>query len=412
VKSIRYGSATLEKYLTTRTQSRPERLIKKVAKIVEDVRVGGDAALLKYTRKFDRVALQPRELQVCEEEINACYQNIKPEFAAALRVAVENVRTYYKSKIVKSLKVRTEDGVRLSEHIRPMKTVGVYVPSGTVPLVSTVYMTVIPAQAAGVQNIYIVTPPGPDGRVDPHILAVANLLKVNAVYKAGGAQAVAAMAFGTKTIPQADKIIGPGNQYVAEAKRQVFGYCDIDMIAGPTELVVIANEHSDPEYVAADLLAQSEHHGGSSILITTSKRLAKQMARLPIRGFIVRVKNLDQGVELSNRIAPEHLEIMVKSPERLLRRVENAGAVFLGPYSPTAVGDYVAGPSHVLPTNGSARFFSGLGVQDFLKNTHVISYSRKALERVRSSAEYIANLEGLKKHYESIKVRFEPTRNF
>lgn len=412
MKSIRYGSGTLEKYLTTRTQSRPERLIKKVAKIVEDVRVGGDAALLRYTRKFDRVNLQLRELQVSEDEINACYQNIKPEFASALRVAVENVRTYYKSKIVKSLKVRTEDGVRLSEHIRPMKTVGVYVPSGTVPLVSTVYMTVIPAQAAGVQNIYIVTPPGPDGRVDPHILAVANLLKVNAVYKAGGAQAVAAMAFGTKTIPQADKIIGPGNQYVAEAKRQVFGYCDIDMIAGPTELVVIANEHSDPEYVAADLLAQSEHHGGSSILITTSKRLAKQMARLPIRGFIVRVKNLDQGVELSNRIAPEHLEIMVKSPERLLRRVENAGAVFLGPYSPTAVGDYVAGPSHVLPTNGTARFFSGLGVQDFLKNTHVISYSRKALERVRSSAEYIANLEGLKKHYESIKVRFEPTRNF
>lgn len=409
MKMIRFGSVTLEKYLTTRTQNRPERLIKKVARIVEDVRIGGDTALLKYTRKFDRVKLLPRDLQVSEEEINSCYQNIKPEFAAALRVAVENVRTYYKSKIVKSLKVRTDDGVRLSERIRPMNTVGVYVPSGTVPLVSTVYMTVIPAQAAGVKNIYITTPPGPDGRVDPHILAVANLLKVSAIYKAGGAQAVAAMAFGTKTIPQADKIIGPGNQYVAEAKRQVFGYCDIDMIAGPTELVVIANEHTDPQFVAADLMAQSEHHGGSSILITTSKRLAKQMARLPIRGFIVRVKNLEQGVALSNRIAPEHLEIMVKRPERLLRGVENAGAVFLGPYSPTAVGDYVAGPSHVLPTNGSARFFSGLGVQDFLKNTHVISYSRKALERVRSSAEYIANLEGLKKHYESIKVRFEPT---
>lgn len=408
MKTIRFGTKSLEKYLSTRTQNRPERLIKKVAQIVEDVRLGGDAALLRYTRKFDRVNLQPRELQVSEDEINACYQNIKPEFASALRVAVENVRTYYKSKIVKSLKVRTEDGVRLSEHIRPMKTVGVYVPSGQVPLVSTVYMTVIPAQAAGVQNIYIVTPPNAHKCVDPHILAVANLLKVNAVYKAGGAQAVAAMAFGTKTIPQADKIIGPGNQYVAEAKRQVFGYCDIDMIAGPTELVVIANEHSDPQFVAADLLAQSEHHGGSSILITTSKRLAKQMAKLPIRGFIVRVRNLEQGIELSNRIAPEHLEIMVKRPERLLRYVENAGAVFLGPYSPTAVGDYIAGPSHVLPTNGTARFFSGLGVQDFLKNTHVISYSRKALEKVRQPAEYIANLEGLKKHYESIKVRFEP----
>lgn len=408
MKTIRFGSKSLEKYLTTRTQNRPERLITKVARIVEDVRVGGDTALLRYTRKFDRVKLLPKELQVSEDEINACYQNIKPEFASALRVAVENVRNYYKSKIVKSLKVRTEDGVRLSEHIRPMKTVGVYVPSGTVPLVSTVYMTVIPAQAAGVQNIYIVTPPNAHKSVDPHILAVANLLKVNAVYKAGGAQAVAAMAFGTKTIPQADKIIGPGNQYVAEAKRQVFGYCDIDMIAGPTELVVIANEHTDPEFVAADLMAQSEHHGGSSILITTSKRLAKHIARLPIRGFIVRVKNLEQGIALSNRIAPEHLEIMVKRPERLMRYVENAGAVFLGPYSPTAVGDYIAGPSHVLPTNGTARFFSGLGVQDFLKNTHVISYSRKALEKVRQPAEYIANLEGLKKHSDSIKVRFEP----
>jgi histidinol dehydrogenase len=407
MKIIRYGSASLDKYLNTRTQNRPDRLVQKVGRIVEDVRQNGDTALIKYTRKFDRVRLTPRDLQVSEDEINACYQNIKPEFFTALKVAVENVRTYYKSKIVKSLKVRGQDGVRLSEHIRPMNTVGVYVPSGTVPLVSTVYMTVVPAQAAGVKNIYIVTPPGPNKAVDPHILAVANLLKVSGVYKAGGAQAVAAMAFGTKTIPRADKIIGPGNQYVAEAKRQVFGYCDIDMIAGPTELVVIANEHSDPQYVAADMMAQSEHHGGSSILITTSKRLAKQIAKLKIRGFIARVKNLEQGIELSNRIAPEHLEIMVKRPERLLRFVENAGAVFLGPYSPTAIGDYVAGPSHVLPTNGTARFFSGLGVQDFLKNTHVISYSRKALEKVRQPAEYIANLEGLKKHYESIKIRFE-----
>jgi len=406
MKSIRYGSRALNRCLT-RDAMRSKRVVEKVASILDDVKQGGDNALLRYTRKFDRVTLTPKEMLVSEDEINACYQNIKPDFISSLKVAIENVRRFYKKKIRKSVNVR-EDGVFLAERVRPLENVGVYVPSGTVPLISTVYMTVLPAQAAGVENIYLVTPPNQYGTVDPHILAAANLLKVNTIFKAGGAQAIAAMAFGTKTIPRMDKIVGPGNQYVAEAKRQVFGHCDIDMIAGPTELVILANDFADPSYVAADLLAQSEHKMGISILITTSKRLVKFVKKLQVRGYIVKVKNLSQGIDLINKIAPEHLEIMVKRPERILKYIKNAGAIFLGPYSPTAVGDYIAGPSHVLPTNGSARFFSGLGVRDFLKTSHVISYSRKALEKVRQPAEYLASLEGLKKHGESIRVRFEP----
>ncbi|MEI8345110.1 MAG: histidinol dehydrogenase, partial [Candidatus Omnitrophota bacterium] len=240
-----------------------------------------------------------------------------------------------------------------------------------------------------------------------HILVVANLLKVDGVFKAGGAQAIAAFAFGTKSIPRVDKIIGPGNAYVSEAKRQVYGYCDIDMIAGPTEVVILADDYSDPEYIAADLMAQSEHHMGTAILVTTSKRLAANMKKCPARGYILRVKNLKQAAEVINHIAPEHLEIMVKNPQRVLRDIRHAGAVFIGNYSPTAVGDYVAGPSHVLPTNGTARFFSGISTQDFFKSTHVISFSKKALERVRGPVEYLAALEGLVKHKESVSVRFE-----
>ena len=250
--------------------------------------------------------------------------------------------------------------------------------------------------AAGVQNVYLVTPPNKYKSVDPHILAAANLLKVKHIFKAGGAQAISAMAFGTKTIPRADKIVGPGNMYVAEAKRQVFGFCDIDMIAGPTELAILANNHADPAFVAADLMAQSEHEGGVSFLITTSRRLAKTIRKISAHGYIIKVKNLSQGVDLINELAPEHLQIMVKRPQPVLKSIKNAGAIFLGPYTPTAVGDYVAGPSHVLPTNGTARFFSGLGVSDFLKTSHVISYTRKALEKIRKPAEYLASLEGLK----------------
>ena len=405
MRIIRYGSPKLHT-LIARNTGRRKQVVDKVARIIEDVRANGDQALIRYTRKFDRVKLAAKDLKVSEDEINACYQSIKPEFISSLKVAIENVTRFYAHRTRKPFKMNGEDGVMLTERVRPLESVGIYVPAGQVPLISTVYMTVIPAQAAGVENIYIVTPPNKFKSVDPHILVAANLLKVKHIYKVGGAQAIAALAFGTKTIPRVDKIIGPGNMYVAEAKRQVFGFCDIEMIAGPTELAVLANHHSDPALVAADIMAQSEHDGGISFLITTSRRLANATRKVPARGFIVKVKNLSQGIELVNQIAPEHLQIMVKRPERILKLIRNAGAVFLGPYTPTAVGDYVAGPSHVLPTNGSARFFSGLGVSDFLKTTHVVSYSRKALERVRQPAEYLAGLEGLKRHQESIKARF------
>jgi histidinol dehydrogenase len=269
-------------------------------------------------------------------------------------------------------------------------------------------MTVLPAKLAGVKKIALISPPDKSGQINPHILVVADLLKVDEIYRAGGAQGIAALAYGTKTIPRVDKIVGPGNIYVNEAKRQVFGTVDIDMIAGPTELVIIANRFSNPKFIIADLRAQAEHAKGLAILITNSKSLAREVkSQLDgENGYIVLTKNLDQAVEISNRIAPEHLEILVQDPKRLLKGIKNAGAIFLGPYSPTAVGDYIAGPSHVLPTQGTARFFSGLSVFDFVKSSHIISYSKKSLEKVREPLEKIAGIEGLQKHLDSVKARF------
>ncbi len=396
--------------LFNRFVTRNPRVEEKVRKILLDVKHDGDEAIIRYTRKFDKVKLTARDLQVSESEINGAYQNIDPNFVSTLKVAVENVSRFYKKQIKRSWKTISEDGVVLGEKIRPLESVGVYIPSGTVPLPSTVYMTVLPAKLAGVEKIYLITPPNKFKSVDPHILVVANLLKVDGIFKAGGAQAIGALAFGTKSIPRVDKIIGPGNSYVAEAKRQVFGYCDIDMVAGPTEVVILANDHADPDFVAADLMSQAEHHMGTAILVTTSKRLAKVIKKVPARGWIVLVKNLKQGVDVVNQIAPEHVQVMVKNPQRILKDIKHAGAVFIGNYTPVAVGDYIAGPSHVLPTNGTARFFSGLTLHDFLKSTHVISYSRKALERVKAPVEYLANLEGLPKHMESVRIRFEKNK--
>jgi histidinol dehydrogenase len=409
VKVIKPSSKKFQSLFTRFTVRNP-RVEEKVRRILGDVKTGGDEAVIRYTRKFDRVKLTAKELRVTEAEISGAYQNISPDFVSSLKVAVENVSQYYKRQKMRSWKMTTDDGVVLGERIRPLESVGVYVPSGTVPLPSTVYMTVLPAKLAGVEKVYLITPPNKFKSVDPHILVVANLLKVDGIFKAGGAQAIGAFAFGTKTIPRVDKIIGPGNAYVAEAKRQVFGYCDIDMVAGPTELVILGDDHSDPEFVAADLLAQSEHHMGTSILVTTSKRLAKAIRKVTARGYIVVVKNLKQGADVVNQIAPEHLEILVKSPQRILKDVKHAGAIFIGPYTPTAVGDYIAGPSHVLPTNGTARFFSGICLANFLKSTHVISYNRKALEKVKAPIEHLATLEGLVRHMESVKVRFDKTR--
>jgi histidinol dehydrogenase len=407
MKIIRANSKQLEK-IYNRQFIRSRRLEERVRKIVEDVRIFGDEALIKYTRKFDGVKLTPKQLKVSQMDISGAYQNITPNFISNLKMIIENVNKFYRRTIKKSWRMKDQDGVVLGENYTSLERVGIYIPAGTAPLVSSVYMTVLPARIAGVKKIVLISPPDTEGRINPHILVVADLLKVDEIYRVGGAQGIAALAYGTKTVPKVNKIVGPGNMYVSEAKRQVFGYVDIDMIAGPTELVIIANRYSDPKFIIADLKAQAEHSGGLAILITNSRSLAQQVkaqADSP-NGFIILAKNLKEAVEISNRIAPEHLEVLVKNPQRLVKEIKNAGAIFLGPYSPVVVGDYVAGPSHVLPTCGTAQFFSGLSTFDFIKSSHIISYSKKSLEKIREPLEKIAGIEGLNEHLDSLKVRF------
>ncbi|MBN1526768.1 MAG: histidinol dehydrogenase [Candidatus Omnitrophica bacterium] len=406
MKFVRMGSGQFQK-LCDRNNNRSMRVVKSVRKILESVRVDGDEAVARYTRRFDKVKLLPREFRVTEGEISGAYQDIKPEFVSTLKLVIENVEKFYKKQLKRSWTVKDQDGVVLGEKVMPLDTVGVYVPSGTAPLVSSVYMAVIPAKMAGVKRIVLVAPPNKYKSIDPHILVVANLLKVDEIYKAGGAQAIGALAFGTKTIPRVDKIVGPGNAYVTEAKRQVFGYCDIDMLAGPSEVLIIANQFSDMKFIMADLEAQSEHFMGLSILVTNSKKIARALRKENVKGYAMLVKNMDEAAEVANILAPEHLEILTNNPRKIAKRITNAGAIFLGPYTPVAVGDYVAGPSHVLPTGGSARFFSGLSVSDFYRVSHLISYTKKALEKVREPLEKIAGIEGLQKHLDSVKVRFD-----
>ena len=385
---------------------RKKNIEEKVRGIIDDVRLYGDDALIKYTRKFDKVKLTAKQLQVAENEISGAFQNITSDFINDLKVILNNVTVFYKKQVPKACRVRNADGILLKENILPLDTVGIYIPAGTAPLVSTVYMTAVPARVAGVKRIIIATPPDKNGNINPYILAVANLLKVNEVYKMGGAQAIAAMAFGTKTIPRVDKIIGPGNMFVTEAKRQLFGYVDIDMLAGPTEVVIVANRHSNPDYVVADMEAQLEHVGGLAVLVTNSRQLIRQVRKRVSKGYAIHVKNMDEAAAIVNRIAPEHLQILTNSPASVAKKIKNAAAIFLGPYSPTALGDYAAGPSHALPTMGTARFFSGLCLSDFMKRNHIIAYSKKALENIRGPIEQVAKLEGLPKHYESVNIRF------
>ncbi|MFA5198996.1 MAG: histidinol dehydrogenase [Candidatus Omnitrophota bacterium] len=407
MKIIRFTSKQLEK-IYSRGQLCQPRVEEKVRKIISDVRLAGDEALLKYTRKFDKAKVNLRQLKVSQIEISGAYANISPNFVSSLKVVIENVNRFYRKQLRKSWRMKCGDGVVLGENYSPLERVGVYIPAGTAPLVSTVYMTVLPAKLAGVKKVVLISPPDKNGYINPHILVVADLLKVDEVYRVGGAQGIAALAYGTKTIPRVDKIVGPGNVYVSEAKRQVFGQVDIDMIAGPTELVVIANCFSNPKYIVADLRAQAEHAKGLAILITNSRSLAKEVKSQlgDYNGSIILTKNLKQAAEIANRIAPEHLEILVQDPHKLLKDIRNAGAIFLGPFSPVALGDYVAGPSHVLPTSGTARFFSGLNITDFIKSSHIISYSKKALEKIRDPLEKIAGIEGLQKHVDSVKSRF------
>jgi len=406
MKTITQKGQAIQKLYNRNFFNRKRHIEEKVQRIIDDVELNGDDALIRYTRKFDKIKLTARQLKVDEAEISGAFQNITSDFIASLKTIINNVSLFYKKQVKKPCRVKDTEGVLLKELIAPLDIVGIYIPAGTAPLVSTVYMTAIPAKVAGVKHIVIATPPDKQGHINPYILAVASLLNVNEIYRVGGAQAIAALAFGTKTIPAVDKIIGPGNMYVTEAKRQLFGVVDIDMLAGPTELVIIANHYSNPDYVAADLEAQAEHLGGLVILVTPSKQLIRQVRKRVNKGYIIHVKNMDEAVAVTNRIAPEHLQILTNNPISIAKKVKNAAAIFLGPYSPAAVGDYVAGPSHVLPTLGTARFFSGLCLSDFMKTSHYISYSKKALEKIREPLEKVATIEGLLKHSESVKIRF------
>ncbi|MEA3489583.1 MAG: histidinol dehydrogenase [Candidatus Omnitrophota bacterium] len=407
MRSVKVGSKVFDNLVNRHDQGK-RRLQMKVANIIENVRKEGDSALIRYTSRFDKVSLKRKDLRVSEAEISGAYQDIRPEIVNTLKKIIRNIDKFYRKQMPRSWTTRYESGIELGEKFEPIEKVGVYVPSGTVPLVSSVYMTVLPAKIAGVKKIIMVSPPNKYGSIDPHILVVANLLNVDEIYKAGGAQAIAALAFGTKTVPKVDKIVGPGNEYVTEAKRQVFGYCDIDMLAGPSEVLVIANHHANLDYLKKDLQAQAEHHKGLSILVTPSRRVFNALRRDPeIKGFIIKVKNLEEAAKLSNMIAPEHLHLMVKSPNRMLKNITNAGAVFLGQFTPVALGDYIAGPSHVLPTGGTARYSSGLNLRSFIKSSHIISYSRKALCGSAQWVREIAELEKLQKHWESVSVRCE-----
>ena len=406
MKILAQNGAGIQKLYDRHTSIRKPKVAETVRRIIEDVHQHGDDAVVKYTRRFDKAKLTAKELRVPENEISGAFQNITSDFISSLKVILNNVSLFYKKQNQKAARVRHDDGILLKENILPLDSVGIYVPAGTAPLVSSVYMSVIPAKVAGVKRIAIATPPDRNGHVNPYILAVANLLKVNEIYKMGGAQAIAALAFGTKSIPKVDKIIGPGNMYVTEAKRQLFGYVDIDMLAGPTELVIIANRHSNPNFVLADLEAQSEHLGGLSVLVTTSRQLIKQIRKKIAKGYVIYAKNINEAIDITNKIAPEHLEILTNNPASVAKKIKNAAAIFLGPYSPTALGDYAAGPSHVLPTLGTARFFSGIGISDFMKKSHIISYSKRALEKMKDPIETVAKLEGLPKHYESVNIRF------
>ncbi len=407
MRSVKVGSKVFDK-LVNRSEYGKVRLQKKVAGIIDKVRSEGDGALVRYTAMFDKVNMKRKDLRVTEAEISGAYQDIKPGIVSTLKEIIRNINKFYTNQVPRSWSIRQESGIELGEKFAPIEKVGVYVPSGTVPLVSSIYMTVLPARIAGVKKIVMMSPPNKFKSIDPHMLVVANLLKVDEIYKVGGAQAVAALAFGTRTIPKVDKIVGPGNEYVTEAKRQVFGYCDIDMLAGPSEVLIIANNFANIEYLKKDLMAQAEHHKGLSVLVTPSKRVFNALSRDPeIPGCIIKVKNLEEAANVSNMIAPEHLQLMVKSPKRVLKNITNAGAVFLGQYTPVAIGDYIAGPSHVLPTGGTARYSSGLNLRSFIKSSHIISFSRKALCGSAGWVRELTELEKLEKHWESVGVRCE-----
>lgn len=395
-----------------------------VEAIIEAVRQEGDTAVLRFTEKFDGAKLEDN--RVTKAEMESAYADIDPNVLAALREAAENIRRFHERQKRQSWLTTEENGTILGQKITPLDTVGVYVPGGTAAYPSSILMNVIPAQVAEVENIVMVSPPGKDGTLPSGVLVAANELGVKQIFKIGGAQAIAALAYGTETVPGVDKIVGPGNIYVALAKRAVFGHVDIDMIAGPSEIVVLADADANPRYIAADLLSQAEHDAlASAVLVTPSQQLAlevaieveKQLATLPRKeiaaasirdyGAIYVTEDLNEAVAVVNELAPEHLEVLTAEPMQILGKIRHAGAIFLGPYSSEPVGDYFAGPNHVLPTNGTARFSSPLNVDDFTKKSSIISYSKTALIANGQKIAILARLEGLEAHARAVEVRLE-----
>lgn len=397
-----------------------------VDSIIQNVKQNKEEAIFDYNLKFDKCTITKENFQVTQEEIEDAYKVLDKQFIEVMRRSAANIRTYHEKQKRNSWFDAKEDGTILGQKITPMQTVGVYVPGGKAAYPSTTLMNVIPAKVAGVPNIIMTTPAGSDGKVNPATLVAADIAGVDTIFKVGGAQAIAAMAYGTEIIPKVDKIVGPGNIYVALAKRAVYGHVSIDSIAGPSEILVLADESATPKYVAADLLSQAEHDElASAILITTSTELAEKVSieidkfvnvlerreiiqkSLDNYGYILVAPDMETAIEAANEIASEHLEILTKNPFDTMTKIKNAGAIFLGEYSSEPLGDYFAGPNHVLPTNGTAKFFSPLNVDDYIKKSSIISYSKEALEKVHNDIELFAQKEGLTAHANSIRVRFE-----
>ncbi len=397
-----------------------------VNEIINNVRTNRDAALFEYTLKFDKFALNAENIKVTRAEIEEAYAQLDAALIDVIRKSAENIRTFHTKQLRNSWFDAKEDGTILGMKITAIDKAGVYVPGGKAAYPSSVLMNVIPAKVAGVREIVMTTPPGANGKVNPGTLVAADIAGVDVIYKVGGAQAIAAMAFGTESIPKVDKITGPGNIFVALAKKAVYGYVSIDSIAGPSEILVLADETANPKYVAADLLSQAEHDElASAILITTSMDLAKKVSEqvdifvqelsrteimqksLDNYGYILVADKMQDCIDAVNEIASEHLEILTANPFEVMTKIRNAGAIFMGEYSSEPLGDYFAGPNHILPTNGTAKFFSPVNVDDFIKKTSIISYSREALEKVHKEIELFAESEGLTAHANSIKVRFE-----
>ena len=397
-----------------------------VAQILDKVKNEGDAALFAYTKEFDKADVTKETIRVTDAEIEEAYAQIDPALLGVIRKALVNIRQYHEKQIQNSWFTSTTDGTMLGQKVTPLNRVGVYVPGGKAVYPSSVLMNIVPAKVAGVPHIVMTTPPGKDGKVCASTLVAAKEAGADEIYKVGGAQAIGALAFGTESIPKVDKIVGPGNIFVALAKKAVYGYVSIDSIAGPSEILVLADETANPRYVAADLLSQAEHDEmASAILITTSQKLAEEVSAeidqfvvelsrkeiiqksLDNYGYILVADNMEEAIDTVNAIASEHMEIVTADPFHVMTKIRNAGAIFIGEYSSEPLGDYFAGPNHVLPTNGTAKFFSALSVDDFIKKSSIISYSREALEKVHKDIEQFAECEKLTAHANSIRVRFE-----